>query len=291
MLRIPDPRDSFLKPAKGLIAATVVLPFLVLLWLSFTNFGFGSASGSGSYVGLQNYVKGISDFQFHGSLLRAGEFAICATLSELVLALLIAEVVISGRRRHGWLAWLTLPAAISSVAVALFWRLLLHSQFGPIGYWAGQFGWHEGANLLGDAGTAFATLITVDVWQWTPLLALIFVVLRLTQTASIEDAARVDGAGPVTTYFTVTLGILGPWISLVGLLRFVEAFREFDKPHVLTSGGPGTSTELMSLYLWRVAFKDWDFGYAAALTVIVYGLLLTAVLVASVPATRKIDES
>lgn len=291
MPRTRDSRDSFLKPAKGLIAATILLPFLVLLWLSFTDFGFGSASGSGSYVGLQNYVKGFSDSQFHGSLLRAGVFAVCATVSEVIVALVVAEVVISRRRRYGWLAWLTLPVAISSVAVALFWRLLLHSQFGPIGFWAERFGWHQGANLFGDAETAFATLIAIDVWQWTPLLGLIFVVLRLTQTASIEDAARVDGAGPVTTYFTVTLGTLVPWISLVGLLRFVEAFREFDKPHVLTSGGPGTSTELMSLYLWRVAFKDWDFGYAAALTVIVYVLLLTVVFVASVPATRKIDES
>jgi multiple sugar transport system permease protein len=128
---------------------------------------------------------------------------------------------------------------------------------------------------------AGAAICLVDIWQWTPLVALAYLAARFAITPRQMEAARIDGASELRIWFGIIVPLLFPTLLATLVLRFLDAIREFDKVYVLTAGGPGSATEVLSLYIWRVAFRAWDFGYAAALCVFFYFVVfsLTALLV------------
>ena len=117
---------------------------------------------------------------------------------------------------------------------------------------------------------ALAAIVLIDIWQWTPFIVLVMLAGLLSLPREPFEAAIMDGAGRLRVFRDVTLPLLRPIIGLVLLLRGIDAFKEFDKVFILTGGGPGTSTELLSIYIYRVAFRDWDLAYAAVCAFMVY---------------------
>jgi multiple sugar transport system permease protein len=130
-----------------------------------------------------------------------------------------------------------------------------------------------------ERATALVSMVLVDVWQWTPFMfIIIFAGLRALPRSPFE-AAQIDGAGPVRTFFEVTLPMLKPVIVIAALLRIIDAMRTYDTVYIMTRGGPDFATDVMSVYLARVNFKFFDLGYGAALSWLTLIILLAVVLI------------
>ncbi len=189
-----------------------------------------------------------------------------------VLALLLFHFV---QRRRLVLTLLLVPMMLAPVAVGLIWKLLLQGDFGMVTYYLRQFGLLDVRSaLLSNADAVLPTLVLIDVWQWTPFVTLVMLAGLMSLPREPFEAAVMDGARPWQIFRDVSLPLLRPIIALVLLLRGIDAFKEFDKVFILTGGGPGTSTELLSIYTYRVSFRSWDLGYGAACAFMVYLVVL-----------------
>jgi multiple sugar transport system permease protein len=178
-------------------------------------------------------------------------------------------------RRRLVLTLLLIPMMLAPVAVGLIWKLLLQGDFGMVTYYLRQTGLLAIRDaLLSDAGAVLPTIILIDLWQWTPFVTLVMLAGLLSLPREPFEAALMDGARPLQIFRDVTLPLLRPIIALVLLLRGIDAFKEFDKVFILTGGGPGTATELLSIYTYRVNFKSWDLGYGATCAFMVYLVVL-----------------
>jgi multiple sugar transport system permease protein len=135
------------------------------------------------------------------------------------------------------------------------------------------------AAIFSDPDLVMPAIIAIDVWQWTPFVTLVVLAGLMSLPREPFEAATMDGAGPWRQFIDVLLPLMRPIVALVLLLRGIDAFKEFDKVFILTGGGPGTVTELLSIYAYRVSFKNWDLGYGAAVAFMVY---LVVVILCSV---------
>jgi multiple sugar transport system permease protein len=163
------------------------------------------------------------------------------------------------------------------VVVGVVWRLMLNPNFGAIN------GTLKGVGIKTEALTwtasptlAFASVIMVDIWQWTPFMFLILLAGLQAIPEEPYEAALIDGSSPWQTFRHITLPLLKPAILIALLLRTMDLLRVFDQIFILTEGGPGSATETISLYIYRTAFRFSDFGYAASMSFVL--LLLTNII-------------
>ena len=164
---------------------------------------------------------------------------------------------------------------IAPVAVGLMWKLMLHGEFGMLTHYLRALGLLDPQTaLLGNHQLVLWTVMLVDVWEWTPFVTLVILAGLLSLPREPFEAAVMDGARPWQIFRDMTLPLLRPIIALVMLLRGIDAFKEFDKVFILTGGGPGNTTELLSIYTWRVNFRNWDLGYGATNAFMVYLVVL-----------------
>jgi multiple sugar transport system permease protein len=164
---------------------------------------------------------------------------------------------------------------IAPVAVGLIWRLLLQGDFGMLTFYMRKVGLlAQNSAVLSSPDLVFPTIVAIDVWQWTPFVTLIMLAGMMSLPRAPFEAAMMDGAKPFQIFRDVMLPLLRPVIALVLLLRGIDAFKEFDKVFLMTGGGPGTLTELVSIYAYRVNFRNWDLGYGAAVAFMIYLVVL-----------------
>jgi multiple sugar transport system permease protein len=267
----------FLVPALLLLVAIVVGPFLYTIALSFTDKSYALPDHDGNFVGFDNYRRLVRDDPvFWDSFKTTLRFVVTAVSIEMILGFLIA-LALAGQlaRRRFVLTLVLVPMMIAPVAVGLIGKLMLQGEFGMLTYylrWLGIMG--EQTAMLSDPDLALRAIVLMDIWQWTPFVALVMLAGMLSLPREPFEAATMDGAGRLRILWDVTLPLLRPIIGLVLLLRSIDAFKEFDKVFILTGGGPGTSTELLSIYAWRVNFRDWDLGYGAVCAFMVYLVVL-----------------
>nr|VFJ55253.1 MAG: carbohydrate ABC transporter membrane protein 1, CUT1 family [Candidatus Kentron sp. DK] len=258
-------------PLLVLLVTVCVLPFLIAAYVSVTDLNLALSGRSGAFVGMENYRQLLLDHELHRSLRTTFTFAFTSVIGELVLGVLLGIYLYKKRTQQSMLIPLVaLPLLLAPVVTGLIWRLLYQGEFGLVSYLLQLMGLFEEASITSNPSTALFAVVLVDVWQWTPFVALMVFVQRTLLPKSPFEAAALDGASPVVAVRTITIPLLVPLIAMLGLLRFIDAFREFDKVFVLTSGGPGSATELISIYAWRIIFRNWDFGYGAALSVALY---------------------
>jgi multiple sugar transport system permease protein len=225
-------------------------------------------------VGLENYKSLFSDSAFWSSLKTTCIYAGFGVGIELVLGLLLALMVYrsSGFARKLRVVYI-LPMVVAPIVVGIVWRLLYASQVGAVSK-VGEFFGFSNVALLSHTATALPAVIAVDVWEWTPFMFLIILAGLQGLPSEPLEAAQVDGASRVRTFFTVTLPMLRPILGVALLIRLIDAFTTFDQIFVLTRGGPGTVTQLLSIYSYNTAFKFSQFGYAAAMVILQLILLL-----------------
>jgi multiple sugar transport system permease protein len=271
-------KPGMLSPILCFLILIFLGPFLYMVWLSLTDLSFASAPRNGNFIGLANYLRALfSDRIFLDSIAQSALFSALCVLPQIVIGVALSEFLHNSRSMQQILSpLLALPALMPSVIVGLYWRILLQGEFGLVSYYASKAGFQSAKGILSSPKLILFTLSAVDFWQWGPFVALVLLAARSTQRKAPLEAAWLDGASPIRAFFDVTLPGLFPAVFVIGTIRAIDSFKEFDKVFILTGGGPGTASELTSIYVWRQAFRNWEFGYGAALCVLIY-LLIYAV--------------
>ena len=207
-------------------------------------------------------------------------FVVVAVALEMLIGLGLALLVARLDRGKGLLRTLMiLPILVPPVAIGSLWKLMYNYDFGVINQALVGLGLAP-VNWLGSTSVALASVIIVDVWHWVPFVFLILFAAVEGVPQDVIEAARIDGAtsGQVTRRIIVPL--LRPAIAVALLFRSIFAFKAFDEVYLLTSGGPGTSTELVSLHLYKVFFEQNQLGYGALLSLAIIAMIVAFLLVA-----------
>jgi multiple sugar transport system permease protein len=255
-------------PVLSLVFIIVLLPFVVAVATSLR------AGGDGEFVGLQNYARALSDRLLFEALRATGLYALIVLPSQIVagtaLALLVHHTVKSPGLRALIYVLAIVPIVIPPVGAGVIARLIYAPDYGVLNHLLQLAGLiQQEIPWLSQPASAMVSVASVDIWQWTPFVYLVmFAGLQTVPTESIE-AAQVDGASWWQQFWQIELHYLRPLILLVVFLRLADVLRVFDHVFVLTGGGPGTATQLLSLHLYRVGFKFSEEGEAAALAILV----------------------
>jgi len=268
---------AFLLPAVILLFIILVGPFFYTIFLGFTDLSYSTPGHDGNFVGLANYRRLLTDDPvFWHSVATTLRFVAGSVSIEMVLGFGLALVLAAQvRRPRAVMPLLLVPMMLAPVAVGLLWKLVLQGEFGMVTYYLRKLGLiAEDTSLLGDSHLALSTMVVVDIWQWTPFVTLVSLAGLLGLPRAPFEAAMMDGAGRVRIFFDITLPLMRPLLAMVLLLRTIDAFKEFDKVFLMTGGGPGISTELLSIYVYRVNFRNWDLGYGAVCAFMVYLVVL-----------------
>ena len=256
-----------LLPALGTVFVIVTIPFVLAIWQSIT-------ADDGTVIGLRNYAKALGNPLFFDALRATGLYALIVLPTEILLGLAFALLVHRTVRRAGLRATLyvlaVLPLVVPPVAVGVVARLIYAPGYGVLNYLLQGVGvTHSEIDWLGVPLLAMGAVASVDIWQWTPFVYLVlFAGLQTVPRESVE-AAQVDGATWWTQFIYIELHYLRPLFLLILFFRVADVLRVFDHVFILTGGGPGTATQLLSLYIYRIEFKFFDAGQAAALAVLV----------------------
>ena len=282
----------FLLPALFLLGFFTMYPFIKVLDLSFREFDLKSpGKGLGRFVALGNYRYLMrQDSQFWHSLGLTILFVVIVVTIEFFIGLGLALLLnrdFKGKKVVVALA--VAPTVMAPAAVGLMWSLAVNHEFGIVPYLLKTLGIRLQQALLGSRTTALLTVMLMDIWQWTPFMFLIMLSGLHGLPKEPYEAAQVDRASKWQIFRLITLPLLKPLIVVALLLRVIDAFKTFDQVYVLTGGGPGDATELLALYAYRVNFRMWNLGYGAAVTLVVYFIILvvTAIFYTLTTAERK----
>ena len=259
---------GLMAPALIILMALSVAPALYLVWVSFRHENLlGPGSG---FVGFQNFARVLTNSENWSDGLSTLVFVALSVSIELALGLGLALLLNRRLPESNLLtALFILPLGVAPVVSALVFRVLLDPAYGWIDYYLQTWGIiSEPIDWLGNPGTAWVSIIGLDVWQWTPFVTLILLAGLSGVPSEPKEAAIVDGAGPLLLFWHITLPFLRPFIAIAMVLRSIDGFKTFGSIFVLTGGGPGTSTEVINLTLYRMALQDFDIGAAAALGIV-----------------------
>jgi multiple sugar transport system permease protein len=267
-----------LSPAILFVLAMAIFPLGYSFVLSLREWKLARMDEPGAWVGLENYILLFTDDpEFMDSVKVTAIFVGWDVLVTLILALGAALLL----KRQGRVYSLTrilliLPFVMSPAVIGISFRFFLNAEFGIAQY---LIGWLipalEGKVWLSDATLAMAAVVASDVWHWAPYMTLIILGGLASVPKETEEAARIDGAGPIRVFIDVTLPQIMPVLAVVAILKSVFALKAFDTIFTLSNGGPGTSTQTLAYYVYNTAFGYYDLGYAAAAAYILTAILLT----------------
>ncbi|TKJ45460.1 ABC transporter permease [Candidatus Aerophobetes bacterium Ae_b3b] len=271
----------FLLPAIGFLIAVIIIPYGYMIKYSFTAYNLALPRFSGQFIGLENYRKFLGEPAVWKSLKLTLWFCFLAVSVEFVFGLGGAILLNKDfRAKRFIMSFIIIPSMLSPISVALIWRFLLMPHFGTFLYYLARLGIVESVDMgiFSTAGSAFYTLVLIDVWQWTPLIILILAAGLVSLPKEPFEAALVDGASALQIFKNVTLPLLKPTIALAILFRLITVLKTFDKVYLLTKGGPGSATEILNMYSYRINFIRWDFGYGSTITLFILFIAFTATI-------------
>ncbi|MFB6979533.1 carbohydrate ABC transporter permease [Streptomyces scopuliridis] len=269
-------RDAWflLLPALIPILVLSVGPLLYGVSLAFTDAQAGRTAAT-RFVGLDNLLDLRHDSLFWESFRIGLVWAVCVTALQFVLAMGLA-LLLNQNLRFRWLArtLALVPWAMPEVVVGIMWRLVYHSDAGVLNKTLTQLGLlHENVDWLADLSYALPAVIAVGVWAGMPQTTVVLLAGLQNVPHELREAAQLDGAGLWRRFTTVTWPALKPVVLAITSLNFIWNFNSFGLVYVLTQGGPGGQTRLPMLFAYEEAFKYGQFGYAAAM-----GLIMVAVI-------------
>ncbi|MCC8065586.1 MAG: sugar ABC transporter permease [Clostridiales bacterium] len=258
----------FMIPTTAFLVVTSLIPLLYSLYISFFKYKINLANAVPEFIGLQNYIDMFSDKTLLISTENTFFFAIVSVVLEVVLGLIVAMAFCSDKM---WariaMSIFLIPMIMAPVAVGTLWRMMLDGTTGVINYLLGFLG-IPSINWLSNAKTAMPAVIFVNVWQLTPWVTVIVAAGLKSLPGECLEAARVDGAKNSQICRHIVIPMIGPLLVIVCMLRFVDAFKVFDSVYTMTSGGPGTATEVLPSYIYKQGLKFFNAGYTAALAIV-----------------------
>lgn len=273
-------------PALAMMVALTVLPIADLFITSFHNVTWADGKPTRTWVGLTHYEALLSDQLFSAGLWNTLVFAFAAVAGQMVLGFAMALIVSKiTRGRVFYRAIFILPILIPGIVIGAIWKLMLNFDFGLVNKAIGLVGLMP-HDWLGSSETALLSVIIVDIWHWTPFCFLLFLAGLETLPQDVFEAGRMDGASAWQELWYITLPLMIPTIIVTFAFRLVLAFKVFDEVYLLTSGGPGTSTEVLSFTLYQRFFTEDKAGYGSAMSVAVI-FLVALLLVMALSARRR----
>ena len=283
------PYLPYIAPAMGIMTVLTVFPTIFLYLISLTNYQLGWDLSRVKLVGLDNYIRLFSgrDPDFWNAVVISLGFMILTTAIEMAAGFLIGKLLCDTefRLKPVVFAILIIPIVMTPSIAGNIWKLMLNSEYGIINYLLGVLGIAPVAWL--DADMAFTSVVLADIWQWTPFVALISYAGMCSLPMDQYEAARIDGGGALQLFWHITLPALRPLIFLTMIFRTIDSLKIYDMPFVLTQGGPGNSTEFLSLHIYRLANAQNGLIGRAAANAIVLMVLSTAVSKGLIHYQRK----
>ncbi len=273
-----DRNAKWIFPLPALLAMLVLIvaPILANLVLSTYNFFIGM---SPSFVGLQNFREAFSDARVGNGLRATFYFTGLAVPIQLVLGLAVALLFNREFPGKGVVRTvILLPMVATPVAIALIWALMFNPNLGVLNYFLESLGLARSL-WVADTRLAIPSLVLVDVWQWTPFIALILLAALQGVSKELYEAARIDGANSLQNFWHITLPSIRSAIVVALILRSIDALKTFDIIYVITQGGPGIASETLNVYAFKTGFEFFRAGYAATLLILLLFVVLGVAIV------------
>ncbi|UQN09104.1 carbohydrate ABC transporter permease [Deinococcus sp. QL22] len=277
-------RWVFPLPAVAVLFALTILPLLFNLVLGTQDRSVSDALPS-RFVGAGNYLQALNDPRFWNATKLMFQFTAIAVPLQMLLGLGLALLLNRKMKAQGIVrALVLLPMISTPVAVALIWALMMDPNLGVLNYFLETLGLSRSL-WLADAQLVIPALALVDIWQWTPLVALILLAGLQTMPDEPFEAARIDGASSWQAFRYITWPMLQASLFAALTLRLIDALKTFDIIEVMTQGGPGSASETLNVYAYHTGFEFLRVGYTAALLTLL--LVIVAVVAVSVNLLRR----
>ena len=265
----------FAGPAVLVMAFGLFYPVVETLRLGFYELRLGEAITPSAFRGLAIFIEALSDSSAQKSMVTTLIFAAIVVALEMAIGVGLALLLEKPVRGMAFLRTIfVLPMMIAPICVGLIWRYMFDTNYGPLNAWLSVFGVKPA--WLADSSLAFFALCVTDIWQFTPFVFIMALAGLQGLDASTTEAARIDGATPWQIIVFVKLPLIAPILMITLIMRLIDALRGLEVVYVLTNGGPGISTELFPLHIYKSAFVTQRMGYSAALSVCL--LVVTTVL-------------
>lgn len=265
----------FLIPATIGFVVFYLVPAVRGLWFSFTDY---SVLAPPEFIGLDNYRRLVDDPLFWNAMGVTAYYVLMNIVIQTVIAIGLAMLLQRMTRSILIRGMALLPYFVANVVIALVWYFMLDYQIGIVNVLLGTIGMDPQA-FFGDPALALPTIALINVWRHMGYTALLIFAGLQTISPQVYEAASLDGASAWRQFRSVTLPLLRPVLALVLVVTVTGSFQIFDTVAVTTGGGPVDATRVIYLYIYDLAFSQLDFGYASALSVVLFAVLLVVALV------------
>ena len=268
-------------PAMIMVLGVVGYPLLYSIYITFHKMNFTRADVGPQFVGLQNYIRVFQKPDFWRAFLRSSLFVVYDLLAGMPVGLAIALLLNQRFRLRGLArATILLPYVLSGTVLGLIWKWIYNPNHGALNALFQQLGLiSDYVAWLAEPRRALHMVILVNLWQGTPWVIIMYLAGLQSIPEELYDAAKVDGASSWQTLFKVILPLLNPITLAMLVLKTVWTFQVFDIVWVLTRGGPASATQVVSYFIYYSSFFQLKFGYAAAMSYVVLGIVLVLVVI------------
>lgn len=268
-------------PAFILLALTTFYPLVRSFWISLHDWDLKETAEMGPFVGINNYLNAFSDYQFWNTLKATLIFTGSTVITTIVLSILVGLLLSKEKKHLSFIrAVLIIPFAVSPALIGYSWRFMLNPDYGLfdriIGFFIPAL---SDVIWLSHEATAMVALVSVVVWIFMPFISLMFISALMGMPKEVFEAAKVDGASSMQTFFRITLPMLQPIILIATILTTMFTLKAFDPIVTLTQGGPGASTSVLNFFIYKTGFQFFNLGYSAALGYILAGITMVVVIV------------
>ena len=279
-------RWLMLAPTFAILIGLTLIPIGQLLVMSLHQISWSGGSALWRFVAFDNYLALLRDHLFHAGVANTLIFAVVGVAVQMVLGFALA--LFTSKILHARTVYRTvflLPILVPGIVVGAIWKLMYNADFGVINSLTGLVGIGP-QDWLGEPSLALASVIVVNIWHWTPFCYLLLLAGIESLPQDVYEAARVDGASAWQELIHITLPMMLPTIIVTLIFRLVVAFKVFDEVYLLTGGGPGTATEVVSFSIYRRFFTEDRTGYGSALSVVTL-FIMALLIVLAVGAVQR----
>jgi len=264
----------FIAPAVAIMLGGLCYPVFMSVYLSFYDWKIGSSLDNPPFVGFEHFIRMGADPQIWEVLWVTVRFGFHTIVIEMTLGTALALLLEKPIRGASLLRTIfVLPLMVSPIIVGFVWRYLFDARIGWINYYLLHWFGIAPQIWLGDPQLAFFAIVFTDVWQWTPFIFIIVIAGLQALPPEIIEATQIDGANWWQQIIFVKLPMIKSILIIALLMRLVDVFRSLEVMLIMTNGGPGRSTELLSLHIYKRAFETQQLGYASAISVLLIVLV------------------
>lgn len=257
-----------------------LFPVLFSLVFSFAKWDMSSGISNIHFIGLHNFKSIFRDIWFKDSMKNSLIFTVSTVAIGVSISLVLAVILTRAAFFKRTLkAMMFIPYISSTVAISIVWMILLQPKYGPVNQFLLSIGVHNPPYWLADLKWAMPALIAMYIWQNLGYNMVVYIAGLSSVPLDLYEAAEIDGAGAISKFRFITIPMVSPTTFFLVIMGIINSFKVFDQVNVLTQGGPGSSTSVLALYIYREAFKFYDMGSASAAAWIMFVIIFIVTII------------